>query len=350
MRERVINLCRWVLGGVFVFSGIVKCVDPVGTQVFVEKYLASYSLEFLIPAALYIAVALSVVEFSLGVLLLSGRAKRFTALAVTLFMVFFTIVTLLNATVLPIGDCGCFGDAVRLTPVQTLVKNLLLLPMALLMFVGAERGRVDYLSLAAAVAVSLGVSLYALRYQPIIDFMPYDTSTDLRSGVLEHRAKLEESASNILIFKDKTTGEEVEFAASNVDCWSNPNLEYVDSRRVASEETNLHFAELVVMNSLGEDVTLELLERSGRVAWITIYDQATFERQYAAVSSLLSSDKEFASYVVVTSLDASLVSEKLGVECYQCDAMTLRTINRSKVGVMLLDEGVIVDKSDIRDI
>ena len=200
MRERVINLCRWVLGGVFVFSGIVKCVDPVGTQVFVEKYLASYSLEFLIPAALYIAVALSVVEFSLGVLLLSGRAKRFTALAVTLFMVFFTIVTLLNATVLPIGDCGCFGDAVRLTPVQTLVKNLLLLPMALLMFVGAERGRVDYLSLAAAVAVSLGVSLYALRYQPIIDFMPYDTSTDLRSGVLEHRAKLEESASNIIIF------------------------------------------------------------------------------------------------------------------------------------------------------
>lgn len=347
--ERVITLCRTVLGGVFSFSGIVKCVDPVGTQVFVEKYLATYSLDALLPMALPIAVALSVVEFTLGGLLLEGRANRLVATLATAFMAVFTIVTLLNATVLPIGDCGCFGDALRLTPVQTLIKNCLLLPMAVLMFVDAKRGGINYLSLFCGVAISLGVSLYALRHQPIIDFMPYDTSTNLRSGVVEQRAKLEESATNVLIFRDKSSGEEMEFAATDVDCWSNPEIEYVDSRRVVLDDTSLPLAELVVANADGDDVTIELLERQGRVAWITIYDSKAFKRHLSAIQTFIASH-DYDSCVVLTSLGAERVSEALGVECYAVDAMTLRTINRSKVGLMLLDDGIIAAKSDIRDI
>lgn len=347
-RERIADLCRWILGAVFCFSGIVKCVDPVGTAVFVEKYLATYSLGALLGVAIYIAVTLSVVEFSLGVLLLSGRPHRITTIATTLFMAVFTIITLLSATVLPIGDCGCFGDAVRLTPVQTLLKNLLLLPMAVLMFAYSEKGHISYVALLSAVALSLGVSLYSLRYQPIIDFMPYTTTTNLREGVAQHRAKAEESVANILIFKHKATGQSVEFDASNVECWSNPDLEYVDSR-VESDTARFPLAELVVADAAGEDVTLELLERSGRVAWLTIYDAKALRRSLAHVRSFVASDC-CDSYVVVTSLDVDAVSKLLGVECYEADAMTLRTMNRSKVGVMILDDGVIVRKSDVRDI
>ena len=179
-KERIFDLCRWVLGGVFSFSGIVKCVDPVGTSVFVEKYLAIFSLDELLPLALPIAVVLSVVEFALGQLLLCAKPHRITAVVITVIMSLFTVVTLLNATILPIGDCGCFGDAVRLTPLQTLLKNIALLPLSVLMIVCARRGRFDYLQTAIAVVISLGVCLYALRHQPLIDFMPYREGVNLR--------------------------------------------------------------------------------------------------------------------------------------------------------------------------
>ena len=348
-KERIIDVCRWTLGGVFSFSGIVKCVDPVGTAVFVEKYLATFSLDVFLPLALPIAIVLSVLEFVLGQLLLDGKPHRITAIATVAIMSLFTIVTLLNATILPIGDCGCFGDAIRLTPVQTLIKNIVLLPLSALMIVGARRGRFDYLQTAIGVAISLCVCLYSLRYQPIIDFMPYDRATNLREEVARQRTELEKSTTNILIFRDKTTLESIEIDASNLECWSDPNLEYIDSRSVVNAAENYPLAELMVTNLSGDDVTLELLDRHGSVAWITIYDAKAFERNSEAVRRLLSSTK-YDSYVVATSLDAAMLTERLGVECYMVDAMTLRTINRSKVGVMLLDNGVVVDKHNIRDI
>lgn len=348
-KERAIDLCRWVLGGVFSFSGIVKCVDPVGTAVFVEKYLATFSLDVLLPLALPLAIVLSVVEFTLGGLLLAGRQHRITAIATLAIMSLFTIVTLLNATILPIGDCGCFGDAVRLTPVQTLLKNIVLLPLSALMIVGARRGRFDYLQAVIGVVISLGVCFYALRYQPIIDFMPYDRDTNLREEVAKQRAELESSTINVLVFRDKTTSEKVEFDASNIDCWSDSNLEYIDSRSEVADEESYPLAELMVTNHAGDDVTLELLNSPGRVAWITIYDAKALERNFDAVKRLLGSGK-YDCYVVVTSLDTQVLTERLAVECYMVDAMTLRTINRSKVGVMVLDNGVVADKCNIRDI
>ena len=348
-KERIIDVCRWTLGGVFSFSGIVKCVDPVGTAVFVEKYLATFSLDVLLPLALPLAVVLSVAEFTLGGLLLDGKPHRITAIATLAIMSLFTIVTLLNATILPIGDCGCFGDAVRLTPVQTLLKNIVLLPLSALMIVGARRGRFDYLQTVIGVIISLGVCLYALRYQPIIDFMPYDRDTNLREEVAKQRAELESSTANILVFRDKTTSEQVEFDASNIECWSDPNLEYIDSRGVVVSEESYPLAELMVTNLAGDDITLELLNCPGRVAWITIYDAKALERNFDAVKRLLDSGK-YDDYVVATSLDTQMLTERLGIECYMVDAMTLRTINRSKVGVMVFDNGVVTDKCNIRDI
>ena len=348
-KERIIDVCRWTLGGVFSFSGIVKCVDPVGTAVFVEKYLATFSLDVLLPLALPLAVVLSVAEFTLGGLLLDGKPHRITAIATLAIMSLFTIVTLLNATILPIGDCGCFGDAVRLTPVQTLLKNIVLLPLSALMIVGARRGRFDYLQTVIGVIISLGVCLYALRYQPIIDFMPYDRDTNLREEVAKQRAELEGSTTNILVFRDKTTSEQVEFDASNIECWSDPNLEYIDSRSVVVSAESYPLAELMVTNLAGDDITLELLNRPGRVAWITIYDAKALERNFDAVKRLLDSGK-YDDYVVATSLDTQMLTERLGIECYMVDAMTLRTINRSKVGVMVFDNGVVTDKCNIRDI
>lgn len=341
------DLCRWTLGGVFSFSGIVKCVDPVGTSIFVEKYLATFSLDLLLPLALPIAVLLSVVEFVLGQLLLNERPHRITAVVTVVIMSLFTVVTLLNATILPIGDCGCFGDAVKLTPLQTLLKNLALLPLSVLTLVGARRGRFDYLHTVTAVAISLGVCLYALRYQPIIDFMPYDKGVNLLEEVTRERQELDSQSSTSLVFRD-ANGHEVLFASDDTECWLREDLEFVESRTETSIAEPLPFAEFIVTNGEGEDCTLELLKAHRDVKILCI---SSFEslrgRRLEAVRELLRADD---SVVVLSSADAQAVVQVVGREVFSLDAMTLRSFIRSRVGVVELCDGVITHKCDIRDL
>jgi uncharacterized membrane protein YphA (DoxX/SURF4 family) len=95
---------RWLLGGVFLFSGLVKCVDPVGTSIFVDKYLATYSLEAMLHLSLPLAVLLATVEVMLGIMLIVGVLRKYVVVATTIFLSLFTLITLLSATLLPIGD------------------------------------------------------------------------------------------------------------------------------------------------------------------------------------------------------------------------------------------------------
>ena len=341
---RIYTILRWVLGSVFIFSGVVKCIDPVGTSVFVEKYLATYSLEALLPAALPIAIALAVAEFTLGQMLLSGRAHRLTAIATTLFMAVFTLVTLLSATVLPIGDCGCFGDAVKLTPWQTFTKNVVLLPMAICLWRGAKAERFNLLSLVVAVVLSLGINLYALRRGPIVDFMPYDEGVNLREAVLRDRRALEEQRAVQLVFRRATTGEELTFNADDATPWTDDDLEYVGTRQNDDiSAAKFPFAEFAISNAVGEDVTLDVLGRKS-VTLLTIYDVEALERHLDDALRVMG---DFV--MVVTSASMQRVNELLGTECYSIDAMTLRSVLRSRVGIVELSEGTIQRKCDVRD-
>lgn len=346
-REQIADICRWVLGAVFSFSGIVKCVDPVGTSVFVEKYLATFSLDVFLPLALPIAVALSVVEFALGQLLLCGKPHRITAVVIIVIMSLFTVVTLLNATILPIGDCGCFGDAVRLTPLETLIKNIILLPLSVLMLRDSKRGRFNYLGAATVVAISLGVCLYALRHQPLIDFMPYREGVNLSSEILRERELEKEQTTTTLVFRT-SDGEELLFASDDVECWLRDDIEFVESRTETSIVEPLPFAEFVITNSQGDDVTLELLASHADGTFVAVASlDALRGRRLEAFKQLLASGEDV---VVLTSADVATTSQILGVEAYGLDAMTLRTLNRSRVGVVRLEDGIIIHKCDIRDL
>lgn len=343
---------RWLLGGVFLFSGLVKCVDPVGTSIFVEKYLATYSLEAILYLALPLAVLLATVEVMLGVMLIIGVLRKYVALATTIFLTLFTLITLLSATVLPIGDCGCFGDAVKLTPWQTFAKNLLLLPAAIWLW----RNTVDKphawsrvaVVVVAAVALPMALNLYSLRYLPLVDFMPYKLGVDLRNEVANERSA--ESLRSVLIFKDTTTGNVVEFPAEDTSCWLNPNLEYVDARTESIINEAARFADFRIYNRDSEDVTLELLGKQGRVAWLCINDAETLDGTRLKYSERLFDAYPAEAIVVLTASDRAYVAKRLGCDVYTIDAMTLRSIVRADVGVVVLNNGVVEYKSDIRDI
>ena len=343
---------RWLLGGVFVFSGLVKCVDPVGTSIFVEKYLATYSLEAMLHLALPLAVLLAMVEVMLGILLIIGVLRKYITLAATIFLSLFTLITLLSATVLPIGDCGCFGDAVKLTPWQTFAKNIVLLPAAIWLWRNAEDkphawSRVAVVMVAAAI-LPIAINLYSLRYLPLVDFMPYKLGVDLRSEVANERE--DESVHSILIFKEAVTGRVVEFPAEDTSCWLNPNLEYVDARTESTSTKAGKFADFRIYNCDNEDVTLEALNRPGRVAWLCVNDSDLLTGLRLQYAERLLEAYPPQAVVVVTGTNTAYVSVLLKSDVYTMDAMTLRSMMRADVGVVVINDGVIEFKADIRDI
>ena len=343
---------RWLLGGVFIFSGLVKCVDPVGTSVFVDKYLATYSLEALLPLSLCFAVALAVVEVAIGILLVIGVLRRYVSLAASIFLSLFTVITLLSATVLPIGDCGCFGDAVKLTPWQTFFKNIVLLPMAVVVWRTSEletpRWRRVAIIAIVTLAFPIALNLYSLRYLPLVDFMPYKVGVDLRHAVQAERDG--EEVRSILIFENSATGEVVEFAAEDTSCWLNPDLEYVDARTESTSTKAGKFADFRIYNCDNEDVTLEALNRPGRVAWLCGNDSDLLTGLRLQYAERLMEAYPPQAVVVVTTSNTPYVSKLLTSDVYTMDAMALRSVMRADVGVVVVNDGVVEFKADIRDI
>ena len=341
---------RWALGYTFIFSGVVKCVDPVGTAIFVEKYLATYSLEALLPLSLTIAIVLSVVEFALGCLITDRLFSRVVS-TITLFLVsLFTIVTLLSATVLPIGECGCFGNAIELTPWQTFFKNVVLLVMAFVVW-RSERGeelKINYLSLIFAVAVPLIINIYALRHLPIIDFMPYDEGRNLREEVLKERAEERDAVRSMLKFRSVTTNEEQLFDSTDSACWMDEDLEFVEAVTISEEVADLTYNDFHLYTSEGEDVTESLLQRSGRVVLLCINDGEISGAQMRGIEQLR---KCYGDENIVI-LSASKVDAEWcrDIEQLSIDAMTLRSMMRADIGVVVLSDGVVESKANIRDL
>lgn len=347
-QDMVTTLLRWVLGAVFIFSGVVKCVDPVGTAIYVEKYLATYSLSELAVASEPIAIALMVVEFAVGLLLILGVCRRGIAFLSSAMLLIFTIITLLSATVLPIGECGCFGDAVKLTPWETFFKNMVLLPISIYIWHTSDRGRrftiVDFVSVAIALVLPLSVSLYTLSTMPLVDFLPYKVGVNLRERVDNERRVIEKSTRTVLRFRDLDTGAIEEFDATATECWAKESLEFVESANTVDSTVELEYSDFVLYNSDGEDVTKEILNRDGRIALLCINDAAAIDKSAKrAIEYLYSLYPASAVYVVsAMKIESGLPSAHLLV-----DAMTLRSIIRADVGIVVLCDGVVEYKDNI---
>ncbi len=177
----VVNTCRLLVSATFIFSGLVKLIDPTGTSYKIIDYAAVLHLSALAqqPLPMVMAVAMAVLEFTLGIYLFFGIRRRFTTYTILAFMLFYTPLTLWLALTDAVGDCGCFGDAIHLTNWQTFWKNVALLAASVVVF---WRGNI--LTRVISESTQWIISLYSLAYalfiaflciyaEPIIDFRPF---------------------------------------------------------------------------------------------------------------------------------------------------------------------------------
>ena len=187
----IINLLRLVLGAVLVFSGYVKAVDPMGTLYKLQDYLTALNLSGMVPQWLLLvtAVALAALEFCLGIFILFAIRRRLVSRVTLAFMVVMTLITIWLATTNPIKDCGCFGDAVYLTNVQTLIKNLVLFacafiiassPLSMVRFISRTN---QWIAINFTILYILATSAYSLYTIPPFDFRPYHVGANIQKGM-----------------------------------------------------------------------------------------------------------------------------------------------------------------------
>lgn len=187
--QRLRRLAAVFVGIVFLVSGLLKLMDPVGTMLIVTEYAKFFHLHFLIGAAKVLGILLSLLEASLGIALITGVLRKLTAICTTVMMAFFTIVTLFLWFANPAMDCGCFGEAIHLTHLQSLVKNIILLALSVFALTPFRdfgdppvRKRIAatlaFLSLLAAI-------LYSHRHLPLMDFTAFDWGCELFASLDE---------------------------------------------------------------------------------------------------------------------------------------------------------------------
>lgn len=356
LRITVVNVCRFVLAATFIFSGYVKAIDPLGTLYKLKDYAAAMSLNGLLPdwVLVGVAIALGALEFALGVFMLFAVRRHVVSRITLAFMTAMTVLTLWIFVADPVKDCGCFGDALKLTNGETLLKNIVLIACAALVawrptdmarFISrSNQWIVRYYTVAYIVITSV----YCLYTLPIFDFRPYHVGTNIKQGMeIPEGAEQPEFESTFLLRKN---GETREFTLDN---YPDSTWEYVDTRTVQTKkgyEPPIHDFALTTCDT-GEDITEQVLTKKGYTFLLVSPRLAVADdSNFGDIDQIYEYAEENGAdfYCVTASANGEIERwrDLTGAEYHFCNAdeTTLKTMIRSNPGLMLLKDGTIIGK------
>ena len=356
LRITVVNVCRFVLAATFIFSGYVKAIDPLGTLYKLKDYAAAMSLNGLLPdwVLVGVAIALGALEFALGVFMLFAVRRHVVSRITLAFMAAMTVLTLWIFVADPVKDCGCFGDALKLTNGETLLKNIVLIACAALVawrpvdmarFISrSNQWIVRYYTVAYIVITSI----YCLYTLPIFDFRPYRVGTNIKQGMeIPEGAEQPEFESTFLLRKN---GETREFTLDN---YPDSTWEYVDTRTVQTKkgyEPPIHDFALTSCDT-GEDITEQVLTKKGYTFLLVSPRLAVADdSNFGDIDQIYEYAEENGAdfYCVTASANDEIERwrDLTGAEYQFCNAdeTTLKTMIRSNPGLMLLKDGTIIGK------
>jgi uncharacterized membrane protein YphA (DoxX/SURF4 family) len=346
---------RIFVGGLFIFSGLIKLNDPIGTKIKLEEYFEVFSsdfgsfFEFFIPFALPIAMFLIVLEIALGVAVLINYKMK-TAMAVMLtLMVFFTFLTFYSAYFDKVTDCGCFGDAIPLTPWQSFYKDVILMVFVLHLFwyregyVSLLRSRPSHFIIGGVSMVSIIVGIHAIRHLPYIDFRPYEIGNSIPAKMIpEETPKLE--------YTFEKDGEEV-IAMKYMS--PKDGYEYVSSRILNEKASTAKITDYQVVSLEGDDYTDETF--TGNKLLLLFYDTSLENKsKMEAINKLVEGLTNTEAMVLTSSgeeaFEAFRHEYQLAVPYYFTDATVLKAMIRSNPGIMLVKNGVVLGKWHHNDV
>ncbi len=341
---------RIFVGALFIFSGLVKINDPVGTQIKLEEYFTVFADSFasffsvFVPYALPIAMFIIVLELVLGVAVLIQYKMKYTATILLALMVFFTLLTFYSAYTGKVTDCGCFGDAIPLTPWESFTKDIILMVFVLHLFWYRNRLRpmvsegMGTTIVGLAVIISTGIGWYAIAHLPYIDFRPYKIGNSIPEKMLPD----EDPILEYVFLKD---GEEI---VSDKYLTPEDGYEYVDSYIVNEEASTPKITDYQVVDVEGNDFTEETFSGTKLVYIFYNVDKADID----AMNEIVTLTRELEGELDVIAFTASSPAafeafrhaHQLAVPYYFVDGTVLKAMIRANPGIFLMSNGTVKGK------
>jgi uncharacterized membrane protein YphA (DoxX/SURF4 family)/peroxiredoxin len=356
----LVFFARIVVGLLFIVSGFIKLNDPVGFSFKLEEYFSQgvLNLPFFEPYALAISVFVVILEVLLGVMLLLGFRVKFTVWSLFLMILGFTFLTFYSAYFNKVTDCGCFGDALKLTPWQSFTKDVVLLVLILILLKGRKRitsfagSNAQRLITLIALLLCGSYAYYVLHHLPVIDFRPYKIGANIEAGM-----GFPEGAPQPIYdyaWRFLVDGREQTIVTQG-------DYPSVDGEYLGVETTEVQKGYEPPIHDFtieqdGEDFAASLLQEP-KLVMVIAYDlRKTNQNVYSEVKKVTDLAMKKGYKVIGMSASdtgqaAQLIKDhQLGFPFYFTDETTLKTIVRSNPGVLVLEKGTIKEKVHYNDL
>jgi uncharacterized membrane protein YphA (DoxX/SURF4 family) len=356
--KSVLMVVRIAVGMLFIYSGFVKGVDPLGTQYRIEDYFYAFNLTWAVPIALPLSVLLNAFEFSLGIFLVFNLRMQLVSWLAFLLMLFFTITTLNDALFSPVPDCGCFGDALIISNWQTFYKNIVIFAFVMILFLRRKSLKnkhsvgFQFSFMLISFLIFAIFEIYTIRHQPIIDFRPWKVGNRL----IPENPK---PAVYYLKYKNSKLNEEKEYLSSELpwqDSIFKADWVFVSTREV-NPDAGL-YRTFPMMDTIGNDLSNTLASSERPVFLMVVYDITIANKAsldlFAPIFELCKKNGwEF--YMLNSNLpeDLSKVVSQNKLPDYpvlNSDDTALKAAIRANPGLIIIQNGIVKHKFNYRDI
>lgn len=355
----IIHISRILVGALFIFSGFIKLNDPLGFSYKLEEFFSTdvLNIPFLQPYALLIAVFLVVYEVVLGVFLLIGYKPKFTVWSLLIMIVFFTFLTFYAWYFDKVKDCGCFGDFLKLKPVESFIKDVILLVLILILFFGIKHIKPLFGKLPTTVIallsfiVSLWIAYHVLMHLPLIDFRAYKVG----NNILEGMRVPENAAKPIQEFRWKFMVNGKEETIVTDGSYPEVDGEYIGyESKIISEGYQPPILDFSI-ESDDEDLTEHFLNEE-KLIMVVSYSLEHIDRGSLSELKKVTDEAIRKGYTVI-GLSASGNETKnkikeayhLDFDFYLCDEKALKTVVRANPGILKLNKGTVIQKLHYND-
>lgn len=362
-RRNAVLISRLLLGCVFIFSGFAKAVDPLGGTYKIEDYLTSFGMDFFVPIAFVGSIALSTIEFLLGICLIVGANIRSTSILTLLFMGVMTPLTLYIAIFNPVTDCGCFGDALKISNWATFWKNIVFSALALVVCFWKEHSpslfsqRTDWTIAIYSGIFAVAVSIYCWVHLPILDFRPYKNGTDIIASMERPDDAPSDVYETTLVYEKD--GVQKNFTLENYpkDDTTWKHVETISEIVEKGYEPPIH--DLTMDHPEDGDIIDDVLNDQGYTFWLVMpRTEKAYTCNRGAVNAVYEYAKEhgYGFYgMTATGLESQEMKEYVReanaeYPFVNTDEITLKTIVRSNPGLVLIKGGKVVNKWNNNDI
>lgn len=342
-------VCRILVGLTFIVSGFFKAVDPVGFELKIKEYLNVFHLSFFDFSALFVAILFCSLEFLIGVAILKGIKMKLFSFVALIFISFFTLLTFISLLFTPVQDCGCFGEIIHLTNLQTFLKNIILLFAIVFIFFQRDNfkkiasNRWELIYIAFYSIFILIITIYSIVFHPLVDFGLYKSGTNISSLAGEVQRRNYEA-----VFIYEKEGVKREFDLDNLpdSTWT-----YLDTKTVLidSDSISAQTANFILKNDSNEYITSQVLDSEKPLFLLSIYNPAEIsERDIAHINELCAaiSSKDGVLYCVSANSfeETGHIAKKIVPSFLYSDYKTVISLNRINGGLTYIDRGVVINK------